>query len=164
MIHESSVRFEHCYRLDMDPEIASSHRLHCWRDWTQTYAEGGQSQDRVEYARRRIIALESGDTRLVTIHTAPRPQARLFSLAGEPANADGRALAPAPTSANAPPPALAPREKGVGTEPQADPLPQGTCAQDCETTYRSCANGCVEKGPCDRCSEDYAVCMRRCFN
>jgi hypothetical protein len=79
MIHESSVRFEHCYRLDMDTAIAASHRLHCWRDWTHTYAEG-QSQDRVEYARRRIIALESGDNRLVTIHTAPRPQARLFSF------------------------------------------------------------------------------------
>src|SRR5687768_4415792 len=30
-IHEGSVRFEHCYRLDLDLDIAPGHREACWK-------------------------------------------------------------------------------------------------------------------------------------
>ena len=59
-IHEGSVRFEHCYRLDFDVRIAPSHRHACWEQWTRVYSYG-QARDRVEHARRRLTELEAGD-------------------------------------------------------------------------------------------------------
>jgi hypothetical protein len=104
-MHESNLRFEHCYRLDMDPKIAPSHREHCWRDWTETYAYG-QVLDRIEYARRRIVALESGSTELLTIHSSGPEPGRVFAEVG--ASADAPMAAPAPTSVTAPPPKTEP--------------------------------------------------------
>src|SRR6187402_3892420 len=60
-IQEGDLRFVHCDRLDLDPNIAPSHRLHCWREWRRMYTYG-QTRDRVEYAQRRIAEVVSGDT------------------------------------------------------------------------------------------------------
>ena len=60
-IREGDLRFAHCDRLDLDRGITPSHRLHCWREWRRVYSYG-QTRDRVEYARRRIAELVSGDT------------------------------------------------------------------------------------------------------
>src|SRR6201999_1115867 len=95
-MHESTLRFEHCYRLDMDAKIAPPHREHCWRDWTETYA-GGQPLDRVEYARRRIFQLESGDTKLLTFEATPQPERRVFEEIPQP-GPEAPMAAPAPTS------------------------------------------------------------------
>src|SRR6187402_174202 len=59
-IHEGNVRFEHCYRLDLETEAASGHRRACWTTWLERYTYG-QSRDRLEYANRRVIAFKSGD-------------------------------------------------------------------------------------------------------
>lgn len=119
MMHESNLRFEHCYRLDMDPKIAPSHREHCWRDWTETYAYG-QVLDRIEYARRRIVALESGSGELMTIHSSgPEPE-RVFAEVG--ATPDSPIAALAPTSVTAPPPRIEPAAPpGSGTPVQGAP-------------------------------------------
>lgn len=60
-IQEGGLRFAHCDRLDLDRNIAPSHRLHCWREWRRVYTYG-QTRDRVDYSRRRIAVLVSGDT------------------------------------------------------------------------------------------------------
>jgi len=52
-IHEGGVRFEHCYRLDLDEEVTPGHREACWKEWLASYTYG-QSADRIDYARRRI--------------------------------------------------------------------------------------------------------------
>src|SRR6187551_1544764 len=59
-IAEGDLRFAHCDRLDLDPNIAPSHRLHCWREWRRVYTYG-QTRDRVEYSQRRIAEVLSGD-------------------------------------------------------------------------------------------------------
>ena len=69
-IYEGNVRFEHCYRLDIDPHIAPTHREACWREWKQTYTYG-QTRDRVEYAERRIRALAWGDDRRPVLDAKP---------------------------------------------------------------------------------------------
>src|SRR5689334_13834545 len=61
VLAEGDLRFVHCDRLDLDPKIAPSHRLHCWREWRRMYTYG-QTRDRVEYAQRRIAEVVSGDT------------------------------------------------------------------------------------------------------
>lgn len=174
-MHESNLRFEHCYRLDMDPDIAGSHRLVCWRDWTQTYAYG-QPRDRVEYARRRIITLESGDVRLLDIRGQPLQRTRLFSFAGAPSSTAAApaptsahapppsttAAAPGPTSAHAPPPSTAPDDRAK-QEP-VDEFPGDACSRPCGTAYETCAAGCRDQAEvCAKCREDYRTCMRRCF-
>lgn len=164
-IHESNVRFEHCYRLDMDPRIASSHRELCWRDWTVTYAYG-QSRDRIEYARRRIIALESGDTALLSIDTRPVARKRVFSVIGEAAPEAAPMAAPAPTSAHAPPPRTATEASEETPAPQPPPaaMPGQGCAGNCAHEFGKCGPSCVsESDECTACREAYRDCMRRCY-
>lgn len=158
-IHESNLRFEHCYRLDMDQRIAPSHREYCWRDWNQTYA-GDQPLDRIEYARRRIVALESGDSRLVSVHHETFGGGRVFEEVGEAAPTS-RMAAPAPTSAHAPPPKT---EPAPAIPPPVVSKPGDACTVACSSALSDCMRPCdAAKTVCERCNEDYRACMRRCF-
>ena len=163
-VHESDVRFEHCYRLDMDSAAAPSHRLHCWRDWTRLYAYG-QPRHRIEYVRRRMIALESGDMRLVTVHTGPSRRQRIFAeTGGAPQPAGGPIAAPAPTSAHKPPPATAPAATVAPPPPAGPPAPGSACATNCDKAWNTCASECgADAERCATCREDYRGCMRRCY-
>jgi hypothetical protein len=164
-LHASNVRFEHCYRLDMDPRIASSHRMVCWRDWTESYAIG-QSRDRVEYARRRIITLESGDAELLSIETQPERRQRIFSVVGETRSKNVPMAAPAPTSAHAPPPKTA--QEAAASPPDAPapaaPLPGEDCGDACGATYHACQTACGgDSDACTTCRENFRDCMRACY-
>lgn len=168
-MHESDFRFEHCYRLDMDTKIAPSHRYHCWVDWTQTYAYG-QSRDRVEYARRRILTLEAGDASLVTVYGTPTRRERVFSVVGGPEPENAPMAAPAPTSTSKPPPATAPEmPPAAGTAPSSassaerPERPGAACANECETLWKTCQDACGNPDACTGCREDYRNCMERCF-
>ncbi len=184
-IYEGNVRFEHCYRLDIDPHIAPTHREACWREWKQTYTYG-QTRDRVEYAERRIRALASGDYR------RPELDARLDVIQKKPEVAPSEA--PIPTSLHAPPPPMAPVAKPDAGEPDASlndevtvEPPDGECSGRCGDAWDSCSEACSRPAPasdggkteksdtkarkaeattnkkCKACREDYRVCMRRCF-
>jgi len=156
-VHESNLRFEHCYRLDMDQNIAASHREHCWRYWTENYATD-QPLDHIEYARRRIVALESGDHSLVTVRTGAPTEGRVFEEVG-PAP-DAPMAAPAPTSAHEPPPKTEP----VAPPPPATPRPGDDCAAQCAAPLNECQRLCdAKQADCATCREEYRRCMRRCF-
>jgi hypothetical protein len=100
-IYEGDVRFEHCYRLDLELDIATSHRQACWTNWLNRYTYG-QTRDRLEYARRRVRSFASGDTARPELNvgadTAEQRESRQFYL-----------VVPAPTSVHAPPPPIATR-------------------------------------------------------
>lgn len=160
MKHESNLRFEHCYRLDMDPRIAWQHREHCWRDWTERYTVD-QPLDRIEYARRRIADMESGETRVLSIHEAPRPRDRVFAEVGT--EGETPMAAPAPTSAHAPPPKTEPVAPPP-PPPSASVRPGSSCAEECGKAGDACDRLCAAKqADCATCREDYRACMRRCF-
>jgi hypothetical protein len=97
LIHEGNLRFEHCYRLDLETQISPTHRLTCWSEWVQYYSKD-QTRDRIDYAKRRLQALRSGERAAQTLRLddmdAGSPEVR----AADPA--------PSPTSAHSPPPAL----------------------------------------------------------
>lgn len=95
-IYEGNIRFEHCYRLDFDENIAPTHRKVCWEDWLARYTRG-QTRDRLEYATRRIGAIVAGDRGTLTLHM-DRPHESGVS-------GSNRIPAPVPTSLHAPPPA-----------------------------------------------------------
>jgi hypothetical protein len=160
-VHESNLRFEHCYRLDMDPRIAPPHREHCWRDWTVAYGYD-QPLDHIEYARRRIVALESGDTRLIAVRSDAPMEGRVFE---EVASPDAPMAAPAPTSANAPPPRTEPVVAPAAVSlPAASARPGDGCVLQCEAPLLECSRLCdAKQADCATCREDYRRCMRRCF-
>jgi hypothetical protein len=164
-IYEGNVRFEHCYRLDLDKQIAPSHRSICWREWMSTYSYG-QTSDRVEHARQRIKAIEAGET-------SP-PDLDLDG--GEAGVTAAPAEAPMPTNANAPPPATAPastaHDAGASlTDASVSPLverPRAECQHRCDVRFDECVPVCrTNAGPktsaCTACEREYLNCMRRCF-
>ncbi|HLV65234.1 MAG TPA: hypothetical protein VKY73_05455 [Polyangiaceae bacterium] len=171
-IYEGNVRFEHCYRLDLDVDVVPSHRELCWRRWLARYTYG-QPRDRIEYARRRVRAFSRGDMTRPTLDLRPRGE-------GAPPKTEERPLAP--RDPHAPPPSVAP-EGGAGAagdEPASDggaprerELPGAACAEACAGAFRTCRAPCddPEPGPgfraetptCAGCTTDYKACMRRCF-
>lgn len=133
-IHEGSVRFEHCYRLDLDPRIAPAHRHACWKQWLEVYSYG-QSRDRVEHSRRRISDLQAGDPNppKLNLEQDEAREARQFYMA-TPAPAD--VATPAPTNVYAPPPSMAP------TQPATPAAPGDTCVVNCQTARTACLARC----------------------
>jgi len=180
-IYEGDVRFEHCYRLDLELDVAMSHRQACWTAWLDRYTYG-QSRDRLEYARRRVRAFASGD--------ADRPALRV----GENQQPDSRQfylVVPSPTSVHAPPPPIATRMNLVPDAPPSNsadptkpgdkiaapsnsteaakpskPAPGEDCSEACRNAFGSCNLACdpAAKGAaCKSCDPDYKKCMARCF-
>lgn len=160
-IYEGDVRFEHCYRLDLDLNIAPTHREACWKQWLTAYTYG-QPRDRIEYARRRVRAFASGDVNRPSLDMGSEAtsQRRQFYL-----------VVPEPTSAHAPPPPIA---TALPTTSVAVPViepprtPSATCTAACDSAWRSCENACAPDGgasetACKSCVPDYKRCMKRCF-
>ena len=151
-IQEGDLRFAHCDRLDLDPKIAPSHRLHCWREWRRVYTYG-QTRDRVEYAQRRIAEVLSGD---------PDPP---FVL---PDGAPGRRqsdLPAAPNPALSSPPPIVPLSGNEPTESRdGDPVGFSTgCRSRCQSTRADCAPGCESQPTgCHDCETSFHACLDNC--
>lgn len=163
-IYEGDVRFEHCYRLDLELDVASSHRQACWTNWLQRYTYG-QTRDRLEYARRRV---RSGDT--------ARPELNLGRTAKEEESRQFYLVVPAPTSVHASPPPIATRVNITTAPPPSSSAPLAKssdkaapgedCAGACRSAFSSCNEACAAdaKGAaCKSCDPDYKKCMQRCF-
>ena len=175
-IYEGKVRFEHCYRLDLDLEIVPTHRRHCWEQWLEAYRYG-QPRDRVEYARRRLRLFATGDFERPLLHIETgKPKLGAGASGGTGVPEQTVIPGTEPTSTRSPPPSIIP---GVGVEPpgpapSALPAPGAECANDCLGTRLTCqektcpnagAAGGTTGGPaCPICDADYKRCMRRCFD
>lgn len=165
-IYEGNVRFEHCVRLDLDREIAPSHRHACWSQWVQTYSYG-QTRDRVEYAKRRLRYLAAGET------SPPGLDLSSDAGSGEPTvalNAPNPTdlHSPPPTVVKSAPPAAVSATEEVAMKAPAAPLPHALCGDTCAGTYRACVSPCYGSGTkipsqCVACEKDYQRCMQRCF-
>lgn len=169
-IYEANIRFEHCYRLDLDPKVASGHRMTCWKEWSRRYTYG-QTRDRLEYAKKRIALLGTGDN--------SRPELDLsVSDAGVSASE-----APVPTNIHAPPPPTIPTAAPPGTadagatdesagdasaaSPRVEP-PGAACTAECKSSWRACLDVCSpdagkKRGSCKSCDADYGRCVQRCY-
>jgi hypothetical protein len=164
-VYEGNVRFEHCYRLDLDPNIAATHRHACWQSYVEGYRYG-QTKDRIDYANRRARALSAGDT--------SRPSLRLDGV--DAAAPTSPTEAPMPTNVHAPPPPMA---KTTATADAGRPdasgapeaaAPQAKCSAACWDSWSRCgglscdsdAGGKVGQA-CESCDRDYRRCMQRCF-
>ena len=163
-IYEGDVRFEHCYRLDLELDVASSHRQACWTTWLDRYTYG-QSRDRLEYARRRVRAFAGGDTNRPALNVGQNQEqdSRQFYL-----------VVPSPTSVHAPPPPIAtrvnvvepPPSNSAEAKPSDKPAPGEDCAGACKSAFSSCNMACdpaAKSAACKSCDPDYKKCMARCF-
>ncbi len=164
-IYEGSVRFEHCYRLDLEQDVATTHRQACWTTWLDRYTYG-QSRDRLEYARRRVRAFATGDVE--------RPQLRVGQTQAQQDSRQFYLVVPAPTSVHASPPPIATRTNAVvaapGPSPSADAAPKlapaDECSTACRSAFSSCSQACdpvAKSTACKSCDPDYKKCMQRCF-
>jgi hypothetical protein len=168
-VYEGNIRFEHCYRLDMDPKIATSHRQACWEEWMHRYTYG-QTRDRLEYARRRVKAIQSGDPERSELNLNESPDAAT--------NAPPEA--PVPTSVHRPPPptVLPPPPPPEATDAGADadaapeaggpPPPGAQCVKDCGPPWGECHQKCsgdagAKSWQCKACDLDYRRCVQRCL-
>jgi hypothetical protein len=137
-IYEGNIRFEHCYRLDLEVDTAPTHREACWKEWLGMYTYG-QPRDRIEYARRRSRAFATGDLDCpkLNIGDSKKGEARQFYL-----------VVPAPTSVHAPPPPIATRWYGDAGTPPPTPTqavaaaPEDECSSTCRETYQRCSSPC----------------------
>lgn len=168
-IYEGEVRFEHCYRLDEDPEIPLTQRRECWREWTKFYTFG-QTRDRLEYALRRQRELTA---------KIENPNADDDSLAETPALEAKPLVAPAPTSPFAPPPRVQDEQPDAGSQKGAlepaellDMLTSGRvpptqpCVIQCLSRWRRCTETCGPENneECRKgCDATYKACGTRCF-
>ena len=179
-IYEGDVRFEHCYRLDLELDVASTHRQACWTTWLDRYTYG-QSRDRLEYARRRVRAFSTGDVDRPALRVGANQQqdSRQFYL-----------VVPSPTSVHAPPPPIATRVNATpeppplvpptdtgksspaisnsaeAAKPSDVPAPGESCANECRNSFASCNQACdpqAKGAACKSCDPDYKKCMQRCF-
>jgi hypothetical protein len=187
-IYEGNVRFEHCYRLDMDPSIVPPHRRACWQDWLDRHTFG-QSTDRVGHAHRRLVAIEGGDAGTLSLHIDAGTD--VPSAAGN---------LPMPTNVHeAPPPrAVKPASEAnsgaAAAVTQPAKAPEAECSDECLSNWRACGAGCgespsatptiispynaaatnrvsvpaIQKSPkqkdaCATCRREYKSCMRNCF-
>jgi len=149
ILAEGDLRFAHCDRLDLDPKIAPSHRLHCWREWRRAYTYG-QTRDRVEYAARRIAEVVSGD---------PEPPFQL--PAPEPTSPRHR---PAPAGASEPSAAAAPVVAAAlaSTAPTLPPEEQA-CRDRCQREQAACSPGCETRPTgCEPCPQSLEECLKDC--
>lgn len=173
-IYEGNVRFEHCYRLDLDPQITPTHREACWREWKELYVYG-QSRDRVDYADRRIRALSSGDmSRPSLILDGGDEQDGAADPAGTSMPANLHVAPPSTVPESVPAEAGAPPDAAPKVE--AEP-PAAECAASCRQTWLECRDPCgADAGgdadaktraksakSCKACDPDYKKCMRRCL-
>ena len=150
-IQEGDLRFAHCDRLDLDPHIAPSHRLHCWREWRRVYTYG-QTRDRVEYAQRRIAEVVSGDS------DPP------FELPNGSHTPNG-AVPSTPNPVHSPPPAVIPLAGTEAMTPTADE--RGAfgpgCRSRCEAGRATCAPGCqTQPTGCKDCDLAFQTCLGDC--
>ncbi len=137
-VHEGTVRFEHCNRLDLDQQATKNDCGKCWSTWLNEYTYG-QPRDRIDYARRRARALSNGDEGArpaLNFDEAP-PEARQFYM-----------VVPGPTSVRTPPPPVATVWKepegdaGALAKTSADVPPAESCADDCRSSWQTCSTGC----------------------
>lgn len=170
VLAEGDLRFVHCDRLDLDPKIAPSHRLHCWREWRRMYTYG-QTRDRVEYAQRRIAEVVSGDTNppfqlpsgVATNprHTLrPKLDAAAIAPAATVAVVPSAAAAPVPASAAASLTAAAGTAEASAKPPSAEEL---ACRGRCEEANAACAPGCETRPTgCKPCERPLEACLGDC--
>jgi hypothetical protein len=164
-VQQSRVYFERCYAADFDARIPLAEKHACWTAWTAHYTIG-EAEDRADYARARIYAIEHGESvprlpGLPSVALGPRASMPVTATAIEP-DPEEELHDLAPT--------VEPRDRVVAPERRSRPMPSTdnpACASAaCEPLWRECIDSCPEtrSSGCETaCEVELTACARGCF-
>lgn len=149
MVHDGNVYFEDCYGGDFNPEVSDALREACWNAWLAHYTRH-QPAHRIDYAMRRVEALQSGEP--------PLGLPGITTGAVAPVTADGSLITTEGPRAGA--------EAATLLDRNASPtgVAHG-CTGACGDQESKCMAGCPENVlACrDNCMRDRAICMHGCY-
>ncbi len=146
---ESDMRFEHCYRIDEDPNTPPENKRACWHEWTALYTKG-QDRSRVHYARDRVRVLNGA------IASAPMPTVAPTATGG------GAVACPPPANPYAPPPAVVPKTEKSAVAPPMSAA--AACSDTCTKAWRACSTPCGTETSCMlNCDTKFRECVKACL-
>jgi len=150
MVHDGNLYFERCYGADFDRQVDATKREECWQAWLGHYTRH-QPAHRVDYAMRRIEALQNGE-----------PMPTLPGLAG----ASGNQVPVDPglstlVGGGAPRLAAVSQDADAGT--LSSEIPNG-CLEACNTFDSQCVSECPSRNVNCRngCTRERAICLGGC--
>jgi hypothetical protein len=151
ILHQGNRYFEQCYGADFDRRVTATQNEACWSAWLAHYTRH-QPALRVDYAMRRVEALQAGEPALrlpglqrseTAVGLAPEQQALLATAQqGNQPKAEGTALADA----------------GVVS------IPNG-CLDTCNSYEGRCLSECASDNVDCRhgCTRERAICLGACY-
>ena len=149
MVHEGNVYFEDCYGADFNPRIRDADREACWNAWLAHYTRH-QPAHRIDYALRRVEALQAGEPPLVLPGISEDGATAVIDP-----NADGLVTLQGPRAG---------AEANTILEHDAAPVAHG-CGQACGGVETQCLARCASTDlACrDGCALDRSTCLGGCY-
>lgn len=154
MVHDGDTYFERCYAADFDPRLSEAKKEGCWQAWLSFYTRH-QPAHRVDYALRRIEALQNGEP-------SPELPGSVVTAVAEapwPASATDGAIAPADAPLTVPALSTTSTMEGDGGA-----VLRG-CQQYCRQ-YESACNARCHEGTLTcwhGCEAEKTICLRGCY-
>lgn len=149
ILYQGNATFEYCYAADREPSVTTAQRESCWQAWLAHYTRH-QNADRVDYALRRIEALQFGD--LATMDTgAADPEAPEDAERTEQQVADDDPIRSQNSLQDYATQGTHPAKKG--------------CKVTCEQLSLRCLHACQpDFEPClDTCANEERICLGGCY-
>lgn len=149
MVHEGNGYFEKCYGADFSPQRSDAEREACWNAWLAHYTRH-QPAHRIDYAMRRVEALQAGEPALGLPGLSPSPPPFVLSAGSEAVTVQGpRAGAEAATR----------------LQTSEAPQVENGCESMCRIYEARCLVPCPERsGACaDGCEREKAICLGGCY-
>ena len=180
LVHRSNVYFERCYAADLDRLVPNAERRACWSAWQEHYP-AGQSRERLDYVRERLLRLDPERAAIVALATGEDPElAPELGMSSDPQLVTEDAAEPDPASETTDVASTeAPAEDGAADEESREeararragrrPIVPRTatphCAAACEPRYQTCATRCGADGRAclTACRVSYRQCARACY-
>ncbi len=148
MVHTGNFYFEHCYGAEFNPEVSPGEREACWMAWLANYTRH-QPAHRVDYAMRRVEAIQAGDQTLLL----PGVPGGMSAPPVDPSLPQTASAYPARVGAN-----VATTEGDAGA-------PGHGCSESCVGLEGECSLSCPPDTPsCHAlCKRDAEICRRGCY-
>jgi hypothetical protein len=153
MVHEGDTYFERCYAADFDTRVRPEQRESCWQAWLSFYTRH-QPAHRVDYALRRIEAVQNGEPSLV-----------LPGSAGYMTEPAGSELVSADAAVGRVAPDMVAMTHVASTmEGDAGPVENG-CLQYCNQYEGACSARCHDGSEAcfTGCARERTVCLHACY-
>jgi hypothetical protein len=152
MVHEGNVYFEHCYGAEFNDRVTPMEREACWSAWLADYTRH-QPAHRIDYAMRRIEAIQAGDQTL----KLPGVAGGLTSAPSEPGVVTARPTLRAPRVG-------AEVATTVSRDADAGAVGHG-CQAACQSYEQSCLSTCPPVTSDCRllCVREKAICREGCY-